>query len=294
MPGRTPLRALVHSLRPAQWTKNAALLVAPLFAQRLRDPVSLGPVLVGVASFCLLSSAGYLANDLVDRERDRLHPEKRRRPLAAGDLGAGAAALAAGGLVATGLLLGGTISRAFLAVAAGYVVLQVAYSFVLKNVVIVDVFAIAAGFLLRVVAGAEAVAVPISNWLYLCTLLLSLFLALAKRRAELGTLGAEAARHRRILAEYTAPMLDQLVTVLSACTVLAYALYTVAPETVHKFGTDRLKFTVPCVLFGLFRYIYLVHRRGAGEQPEQVLLRDRPTQVNLGAYVGLVVWAIYG
>ena len=151
----------------------------------------------------------------------------------------------------------------------------------------------ALGFVLRVVAGAMAVAVPISNWLYLCSLLLALFLALAKRRAELILLAAEAPSHRHILAEYSTPLLDQLITVLSACSVLAYALYTLSPETIQKFGSDRLKFTVPFVLFGLFRYLYLVHRRGAGGQPELVLLRDRPTQVNLAAYVATVLWAIY-
>src|SRR5262249_43336373 len=157
----------------------------------------------------------------------------------------------------------------------------------------VDVFAIAAGFVLRVVAGAEAIAVPISNWLFLCTMLLALFLALAKRRAELTLLESQAGLHRRILTEHTVPVLAQLVTVVSGCTVPAYALYTLAPDTIARFGTERLKYTIPFVLFGLFRYHYLVHQQGAGGQPEHVLLSDRPTQLNLVAYLAVVVWAIY-
>jgi len=292
-PARAPLRALAVSLRPLQWIKNGALLVAPLFAQQLTHLARLAPALLGIAAFSALASAVYLANDLVDRESDRLHPEKRRRPIAAGQVSPALAVAASLALALGGLGLSAAIGRRFVAVALAYLVLQALYTSVLKQLVIVDVFAVAAGFVLRVVAGAEAVAVPISNWLYLCTLLLSLFLALAKRRAELTLLGDDAPGHRRILTEYTTSMVDQLVTVVSACTLLAYALYTVSPETTSKFGTDRLKFTVPFVLFGLFRYIYLVHRRGAGGQPEQVILTDRPMQLNLAAYLAAVGWAIY-
>jgi len=287
------LRALVVSARPAQWTKNGALLVAPLFAQQLSRPDELRPVVLGVAAFSALASAVYLANDVVDRERDRLHPDKRHRPIAAGALSPQLAIGASAALGVVGLGVAAAVGSSFFLVTLAYLALQALYTTILKHLVVVDVFAVASGFVLRVVAGAEAAAVPISNWLYLCTLLLSLFLALAKRRAELATLGTEALRHRPILTEYTVAMVDQLATVLSACTVVAYSLYTVAPETVQKFGSDRLKFTVPFVLFGLFRYIYLVHRRGAGGQPEQVLLFDRPMQVNLVAYLATVAWAIY-
>ena len=286
-------RALLVSMRPGQWPKNAALLVAPTFAQRMTDPASFWPVAAGVVAFCLLASAVYLANDLLDREQDRLHPEKHARPIAAGTLAPGLAGVSAVVLCAAGLALAVAIGPGFAWTALGYVALQVAYNVALKRVVIVDVFAIAAGFVLRVVAGAEAVVVPISNWLYLCTLLVSLLLALAKRRAELALLGSDASRHRRILEEYSTPLLDQLITVLCAATIVAYALYTVAPETMHKFGGDRLKFTVPFVLFGLMRYLFLIHRHGAGGQPERVLLRDRPTQLNLVGYVATVAWAIY-
>ncbi len=290
---RPRLQALVVSLRPAQWLKNGALLAAPIFARKLLRPETLVPVLLGVAAFCMLASAVYLANDLTDRERDRRHPLKRRRPIAAGEVPAAMASGAALVLAVGGLGVGAAVGRGFLVTAVAYLALQALYTTWLKHVVVVDVFAVATGFVLRVVAGAEAVAVPISNWLYLCTLLLSLFLALAKRRAELTLLADEAAQHRRILAEYSIPMVDQLITVVSACTVLAYALYTLSPETIQKFGSDRLKFTVPFVLFGLFRYLYLIHRRGAGGEPERILLADRPTQVNLLGYLATVAWALY-
>jgi 4-hydroxybenzoate polyprenyltransferase len=286
-------RAALAALRPAQWTKNLVLLAPALFALRLTDAASAGRALLAVAIFCLLASASYLANDVVDRERDRHHPVKRLRPVAAGELAPGAALGLAGALAAAGLGAATLLPTGFLAGAAAYVVLQAAYSRALKRVPVVDVFAIAAGFVLRVLAGAEAIPVPVSNWLYLCTLLLSLFLALAKRRAELTLLAGGAHEHRAALTEYSLPLLDQLLTIASACTVLAYALYTLAPDTVEKFHGDRLKYTIPFVIYGLFRYLFLVHRREAGGQPELTLLRDRSMQVNLVAWVATVVWAIY-
>jgi 4-hydroxybenzoate polyprenyltransferase len=289
----SPGGALLAALRPAQWLKNVALLAAPLFAQKLFDPDALAAVLAAFAAFCALASAGYLVNDVADRERDRHHPEKRRRPVAAGTLSVRRALVASAALAAAGIAIAVALGPPFLACALGYMALQTLYTLWLKHVVIVDVFAVAAGFVIRVVAGAEAVVVPISNWLYLCTLLLSLFLALAKRRDELTRLAGDAASHRRILAEYSVPLVDQCLTIVSACTVLAYALYTVSADTVAKFGTDQLKMTVPFVLFGLFRYLYLVHRWGAGGEPEKVLLRDRAMQLNLAAYLGVVLWALY-
>ncbi len=291
---RRPLPlALATSMRPRQWTKNALLLAPLVFARRATDPASVRLALAGAAAFCLLAGATYVANDLADRDRDRLHPLKRQRPIAAGEVSFAWAASAAAVLGAAGLALSFALGLPFLACAAGYLVLQIFYSAFLKRVAIVDVFAVAAGFVLRVVAGGEAVAVPISNWLYLCTLLLALFLALEKRRAEVVLLAGEAARHRDILGCYDLDLLDQLVAVSSGASVLAYSLYTLAPDTVAKFGTDRLKFTIPFVLFGIFRYLYLVHRRGEGGEPERVLLRDLPTQLNLLGYIAVVAWAIY-
>ncbi len=293
VPSRGALRGLVVSARPRQWVKNGALLAPLVFSRNGDRLASVARELAAVLLFCALASAVYLFNDLLDRERDRLHPEKRLRPIAAGDLSVSIAAGAAGVLAAGGVAGGFLLAPPFGWAAAAYLVLQTAYSLWLKHWVLVDVFAIAAGFVLRVVAGALAIAVPISDWLYLCTLLLALFLALAKRRAELSTLEGDAASHRKNLALYSVPLLDQLITIVSACTVLAYALYTLAPETVQKFHTHALGLTVPCVIFGLFRYLFLIHRRGAGGSPEKVLLGDGPLLADVSLFLAIVVAAIY-
>jgi 4-hydroxybenzoate polyprenyltransferase len=287
------LGGLIRSARPRQWVKNGALLAPLIFSQRGERLESVRREGIAILLFCALVSAVYLFNDILDRDRDRLHPEKRNRPIAAGQVPVGAAAAAAALLAAGGLIGAFALSVPFAWAAAAYLLLQLAYSTFLKHWVLIDVFAIAAGFVLRVVAGALAIAVPISNWLYLCTLLLALFLALAKRRAELETLSDGAEGHRQNLALYSIPLLDQLIGIVSACTILAYSLYTLAPETVQKFGTDSLKFTIPCVIFGLFRYLFLVHRQGAGGSPERVLLSDGPLVADVGVFLGLVVWTLY-
>ncbi len=292
-PGRLTARAALSALRPEGWTKNAVVLAPLLFAVRATEPGPLGRALAATLAFCALASAGYLANDLVDRERDSHHPVKRLRAIASGALRPGHAIALAAGLAAAGLVTSAFLGPAVLGCGAAYLALQVLYSHVLKQLPVVDVFGIAAGFVLRVVAGAQAIDVPVSSWLYLCTLLLALFLALEKRRAELALLEGSAGVHRAALEGYTLPLLDQLVTVVAACTVLAYALYTMAHETLEKFHGDRLRFTVPFVLFGIFRYLYLVHRRGEGGSPERVLLRDRPLQLAIGAWLVLVIWAVY-
>lgn len=291
---RSRAPALLAALRPAQWTKNAVVLAPLVFALKATDPVSVVRAVVAALAFCAVASAGYLLNDLADRERDRSHPVKRLRPIAAGHVSVPAALWAAGALSLAGVAATAALGADVAGCALGYLALQVLYSRALKHVPLVDVFTIAAGFVLRVVAGAQAVAVPISHWLYLCTLLLALFLAIAKRRAEMALLDEGAREHRGALASYTVPLLDQLSTIVCACTVLAYALYTVAPETIEKFRGDRLKFTVPFVLFGIFRYLLLVHDRGDGGQPERVLLRDRALQLDILAWLAVVAWAIYG
>jgi 4-hydroxybenzoate polyprenyltransferase len=290
---RPPSAALLAALRPAQWTKNAVVLAPLVFALQATHPASAVRALAAALAFCALASAGYLLNDVADRERDRHHPLKRSRPVAAGELAPVPALEVAGALAAGGLALAAFLGAGTFACAAGYVGLQMFYTRWLRHLPILDVFAIAGGFVLRVLAGAEAISVPVSSWLYLCTLLLALFLALEKRRAELGLLESVAGVHRAALAGYSLPLLDQLVTIVSACTVLAYALYTLAPETVAKFHGDRLKFTVPFVLFGLFRYLHLVSRHGLGGQPERVLLQDRQLQLDILGWLAVVAWAIY-
>lgn len=293
-PARRPIpRALIAAARPAQWVKNAIILVPAIFALRATDSASMGRALAATAAFCLLSSATYLGNDIADRQKDRAHPDKRYRPLASGELSVPFASLVAALFACLGLAVALGVSGALVLVALGYLVLQIAYSSVLKGVPVLDVFAIAAGFVLRVVAGAAAVDVPISNWLYLTTLFLALFLALEKRRAEMTLMGSDASQHREILSEYSVGLLDQLVAIAASGAVITYSLYTLAPETVRKFGTDRLKLTIPFVLYGIFRYLYLVHRHNAGGQPERVLVRDRGMQLTVLGYAVVVAWAIY-
>lgn len=284
--------AAVKALRPKQWTKNGVLLVPLIFAKSAVEGGLVVKALVAVIAFSLLASGVYVVNDWVDREKDRLHPEKRKRPIAAGHLGFGSAMFLVALCWAGAGALGWWLGLPFLGVLGGYLLLQVLYTGGLKHMVLLDVMAIALGFILRVVAGATAIDVSVSNWLFLCTLLGAVFLGFAKRRAELSSL-EEAASHRANLADYTVPMLDQMMSISAACTVLAYGLYSVSPETVAHVGSDRLKFTVPCVLYGVFRYLFLVHKRGQGGAPEKVLLGDFPIQATIALILAIAAWALY-
>jgi 4-hydroxybenzoate polyprenyltransferase len=285
--------AILVSLRPRQWIKNGVLLAPLVFARQGDVGGAVVRALAALAIFCSITSAVYLFNDLLDRERDRLHPEKRHRPIAAGELPIPVAAVLAAVLAAAGLICAALLSVPFAWASLSYILLQITYTLWLKHLVLLDVFAVAAGFVLRVVAGALVIGVPISNWLYLCTLLLALFLSMGKRRAELSVMQGEPGSHRKSLVHYSIPLLDQMITILGACTVLAYALYTLAPETVRKFGTDNLKYTVPMVIYGLFRYLFLIHRRGAGGSPERVLLSDVPLLLDVVLFVATVVLILY-
>ena len=284
--------ASLQALRPRQWTKNLLLLVPVFFAKSAFNTELLTRSLVGFVAFCALASGVYLANDWVDRDKDRLHPEKRSRPIAAGHLSGAAVVglLAACWLVA--LALSWWVGPAFTGVAIAYVVLQALYTPLLKRLVILDVMAIALGFILRVVAGGQAIPVEVSNWLLLCTLLGAIFLGFAKRRHELSSV-ENASAHRANLGEYSLPLLDQMMSISAACTILAYGLYTVSKETVDHVGSDRLKFTVPCVIYGIFRYLFLVYRKNLGGSPERVLLSDAPLIADLAVFVAVAGWALY-
>jgi len=286
------LTAVLVSLRPQQWVKNLFVFGGLIFAQRLFTP-AVWPALGAFAIFCGLSGAVYLINDVADREKDRLHPDKRRRPIAAGRLGPAAALTVAAALIVAGLALGAWLSRPFALAALAYVALLAAYSPWLKHVVIVDVLVVALGFVLRAVAGALAIDVAISGWLLICTFLLALFLALGKRRHEVLTLEEDAARHRPILAEYSAGLLDQMIAVVTASTVTAYALYTMSPETVAKFHTRLLPATLPFVLYGIFRYLYLLYHRRIGGNPSEIVVRDRALLLNTGLWLLTVLLIIY-
>ncbi|HET7344132.1 MAG TPA: decaprenyl-phosphate phosphoribosyltransferase [Methylomirabilota bacterium] len=287
------LSAVVVSLRPQQWVKNLFVLAGVIFAQRLFTP-ALWTALGAFAIFCGLSGAVYLLNDVADRTKDRLHPEKRHRPIAAGALAPGRAVAVALALSVVGLALGFWLSTGFGLAALAYVGLLVAYSAWLKHVVIVDVLVVAMGFVLRAVAGALAIGVAISGWLLICTILLALFLALGKRRHEVLTLHEGAARHRPILAEYSAGLLDQMIAVVTASTVTAYALYTMSPETVAKFHTSLLPATLPFVLYGIFRYLYLLYHRRLGGNPSEIVVHDRALLVNTVLWLATVLLIIYG
>lgn len=295
---RQVLPAMLLSMRPAQWTKNGVVAVPLFFAiwdraqQRALILDHLGLVLLGVLAFCLVSSAVYVANDLCDVAQDRLHPEKRLRPIASGRLPATLARLLFPALLAAGLLLGAQVNRAFLAVVAGYALLQLIYSLHLKQVGLLDVFVIAAGFVLRAVAGARAAEVEVSAWLLLCTFLLALFLALCKRWHEKDCLGGAAAGHRATLAQYDLRGLDQFIGISATATIVCYAIYTQSPETVAKFGTRGLGYTVPFVVFGIFRYLDLLYRREGGGRPEKVLLGDPPLILTLLLYA-LSAWIAF-
>ncbi len=276
--------ALFKSLRPRQWPKNGVVLVGLVFARELGQPAQVGRAVLAALLFCLLSGAVYLVNDLLDLEKDRRHPTKRSRPLAAGLLSPRVAVVFAGVAGVAGLGASFLLSPAFGAVATGYLGLQALYIVWLKHTVILDVLALAAGFVLRAVAGAVVVQVPISPWLYVCTMLLALFLALGKRRQELVLLDAGAGEHRPALEQYTVALLDHLLQVVTTSLLVAYMLYTFFAGNLPR--NSSMMLTIPFVLYGLFRYLYLVHARGEGGSPEDVLLRDRP----MAACVAL--WAI--
>ena len=280
-------------LRPRQWVKNVFVLAPLVFAQELYDRQAVLTASLAFALFCVLSSSVYVLNDLVDAESDRQHPDKRFRPIAAGQLSRGTAAVMALVLALAGLAGAFTLGPAFASVAAGYLVLNLAYSFFLKRVVIVDVMAVAAGFILRAWAGAVALDVALSRWLVLCTGLLALFLGFVKRRQELVARDLDGGEGRAILREYSADFLDQMISVVTASTVVAYSLYAFDPDVARKLGTEHLGLTVPFVLFGIFRYLYLVHRRGQGENPTLLLLGDRPLLINLGLWAATVAVVLY-
>jgi 4-hydroxybenzoate polyprenyltransferase len=283
---------VVASLRPRQWTKNLFVFAGVIFSQQLLTPrvwLAAGAFVI----FCFLSGAIYLLNDVADVDKDRLHPTKRHRPIAAGVLSPAAAVAIGAALLVACLAFAFALSFRFGLVAAAYGLLLTAYSLWLKHMVILDVLVLAIGFVLRAVAGAVAVDVDISGWLLICTLLVALFLALGKRRHESLSLRGTAAEHRPILSEYSEGFLDQMIAVVTACTVTAYALYTMSPETVAKFGTRLLPLTLPFVLYGILRYLYLLYHRDLGGSPSDLVLSDRALLVNTALWMAAVLSLIY-
>jgi 4-hydroxybenzoate polyprenyltransferase len=283
------LKELLRGMRPKQWTKNVVIFAALVFDGKVTDPYYLICSVVGFVVFCLVSGAGYLINDLTDIEKDRQHPKKRNRPLASGRLSARAAQGAIVVILAVCLPVSFFLDPLFGAIVTAYLLLQIAYSFVLKNIVIVDVLTIAALFVLRVAGGAVLVdAERFSPWLYVCIVLLALFLSLSKRRGELVLLQGNADSHRATLEQYNLPLLDEMIGLVTSTTVLAYALYTFDPGNPHLPENNTMMLTIPFVLYCIFRYLYLVHQTGETAPPDEVLLKDRPLQAAIGLW-GLTV-----
>jgi 4-hydroxybenzoate polyprenyltransferase len=296
---RSTALSLFVSLRPAQWTKNLIVFAGLLFGERASgpaflDPRAIGQALAAFAIFCALSGVVYLINDVADREADGRHPLKRHRPIASGAVSPGLAIGTAVVLTVAALLGAYMLRPAFALVAIAYVVLLAFYSGPLKHVVIIDVLTIAIGFVLRAVAGAVAIDVPISHWLLILTILLALFLALSKRRHELVLLADGATGHRPILEEYSPYLLDQMIAVVTASTLISYVIYTISPETVQKFHTDYLGLTLVFPLYGIFRYLYLVHQKEGGGSPTDMLVNDRPLLACVALWAMTVTLIIYG
>lgn len=278
---------LFRALRPQQWIKNLFVYAPLIFSQNVLNQALVLRATLAFLAFCLISSAVYLLNDLRDIEEDRQHPLKAHRPLASGRLKRSTAVAALAIIAPAGFLVALLVNRSFVFIALGYFALQIAYTLWLKHVVILDIFVVASGFLLRVVAGGFAIRVYLSSWLLICTTLLALFLAMGKRRHEIVLMEGRAASHRPILKEYNIYLLDQMISVVTASTLLAYCLYTISEETVAKFGTRDLIFTVPFVLYGIFRYLYLIHQKAEGGTPESLIIRDKPLLVAIALWIGV-------
>ena len=290
--------ALIRELRPKQWTKNLLLFAGVLFSQHLTDPQLMVRAAAGFVAFSLLAGSIYMLNDLKDLEVDQRHAVKRLRPLAAGRLPIAAVWVALVPLWTVVGLLSAWLGTPFMAVAGLYIAFNLAYTLWLKQVVLVDVFMIAIGFVLRAIAGVQlllpvAPDTVLSPWLLVCTFFGALFLALAKRRREITNAGDGATRQRAVLKEYSPELLDGLLMVSAAASLMGYALYTIWPATVAKFGTEALLYTVPFVAYGIFRYLYLVRATEATEDPSQVLLTDRPLGWCLGLYLLTVILVLY-
>lgn len=289
MPSPLPL---LRAMRLHQWVKNGFVLAPLIFARRLTDPTSLGAAALAFAGFCAVASGIYLINDIADIDRDRVHPSKRLRPIASGALSKRAALVAAAALLPLGIWLAKLANDGTATVVLVYAAVNLAYSLRLKHIALLDVFIIALGFLLRVVAGALSVDAGVSPWLLICTFFVALFMAFGKRRAELEELGEGALDHRQALGAYNLAFLDKALGALMAMTVMSYALYTIDRDVIARLGTDALVVTVPLVLFGVLRYLYQVHR-GEGGSPTLLVLRDRVLQVTVLLYLVATTFAIY-
>jgi 4-hydroxybenzoate polyprenyltransferase len=281
---KTPL-VLLRLMRPHQWVKNAFVFVGLLFGHSWHDPLLVTQAVTAFVAFCLMSSAVYTINDIVDLEQDKNHPKKCKRPLASGSVSVQSAIFLASLLVVLGLLLAYHVSQIVLMILIGYALMNIAYSLRLKHVVILDVFIIATGFMLRILAGTLGIGIPPSQWLLLCGLMVTLFLGFTKRRAEIIALTEDKASHRKVLEHYSPVLLDKMIGVTAAGLIMSYSLYTMNPDTIRIHNTANLIYTVPFVMYGVFRYIYLLHHQSRGGDPSHDLVRDPHLFIVVGAWL---------
>ena len=284
---------VLQIMRPRQWTKNLLVFAALLFAGKASSLESATLAAIAFAAFCILSGGVYALNDALDYESDRNHPEKCNRPIASGRIPPWEGVLLAVTLALMGIVVAFFVNFGFFILALSYLLLTTAYTLWLKHIVILDVLAISLGYVLRAVGGAQAIGVDISPWLVICTLLLTLFLALAKRRGEIVRLNHAAASYRKILDEYSPQLLDQMIAVVTASTLVTYCLYTVDDRTIQIVGTRNLVYTVPLVIYGIFRYLYLMHTKQLGGHPDRLLLTDWPLLVTVALYTAVVGFILY-
>ncbi|HHT9107232.1 MAG TPA: decaprenyl-phosphate phosphoribosyltransferase [Candidatus Wunengus sp. YC63] len=287
------LKYVLLSMRPEQWIKNFFVFTALLFSKNLLNPSKDIEAIIGFVIFCMVTGCAYMVNDLVDLEKDKLHPVKSRRPLASGKLKKETALKIIVLVCLASLFFAFYMNILFGFIVLAYFLLNIGYSIYLKNIVIIDVVSIAAGFVLRVLGGAVIISVVASQWLILCTILLSLFLGFSKRRHELILLEDSATSHRKVLEHYSPYFLDQMIAVVTASTLICYALYTMSRDTVEKLGTSKLIYTIPFVLYGIFRYLYLVHQKEEGGSPTEIMFTDKPMIINLCLWVISSVVFIY-
>jgi len=284
---------LLRLMRPHQWVKNTFVFVGLLFGHAWHDAFLVTHVLLAFAAFCLMSSAIYTINDMVDMEQDRHHPKKCKRPLASGSIPVTAAAMLAALLAASGLMLAFAASKIVMSILLAYALMNIAYSLRLKHVVILDIFIIATGFMLRILAGTLGVGIPPSQWLLLCGLMVTLFLGFTKRRAEIIALNENnKASHRKVLEHYSPVLLDKMIGITAAGLIMSYSLYTMNPDTIRIHGTANLIYTVPFVMYGVFRYIYLLHHQRGGGDTSHDLVRDIHLIGVVAAWIAATLWLI--
>jgi 4-hydroxybenzoate polyprenyltransferase len=292
------MKPLLILIRPHQWIKNVVVLAGVVFAERLGDPELVLRALAAFATFCIVSSGTYVFNDLIDAERDRLHPEKRTRPVASGAVGRGAATILFLALWGVGVALAFQLGTRFGIACASYVSLNLLYTLWLKHHVIIDVMGISVGFMMRAIGGVEVLrdadpSVALSHWLLLCTFFLALVMGFGKRRSELRLLDEAASRHRAALGDYSTELLDSIIPMVSTAAILAYSIYTIWPQTVARIGTDKLVYTVPFVVYGFFRYQFLIRERGLGGNPSEILFRDTALALSVVAWMAAIVAILY-